>query len=104
MWSLSLVAAASVISTLGGASAVEVAQGLGCVVGVTAVATLGGQVVSKRRGLVQGWLLVIFAFAWSAGLYAYHLIDRPGAGGSAGLAEAQRLIAIGESSYVLGAA
>lgn len=101
MWTVSLAAAAAVVSSLTGSPAVDVVEGLGWVVGVMAVATIGVQVVSKRRGLVQGWLLLVFAVIWSAGLYAYHLIDVPGADGS-GLGSARVLIAVGDASYALG--
>lgn len=102
VWFLSLVAASAVGSGLRGASALEVVEAIGWVVGVMTVATIGALVVSKRRGLIQGWLLVVFSFLWSAGLYAYHFIEGPPADTTPGLTDAQWLIAIGDVFYVLG--
>lgn len=101
-WSLSLVAATAVASRLRDASVGEIAEAFGWVVGIMSVATLGALVVSKRRSLLQGWLLVTFSFFWSFGLFAYHLIALGSDNRASGLVIAHRLIAVGEVAYVLG--
>ncbi|HZD00498.1 MAG TPA: GAF domain-containing sensor histidine kinase [Actinomycetes bacterium] len=101
VWLLTLVAVSAVASGVKEASTLEMAEALGWIVGVMAVATLGALVVSRRRSLIQGWLLVIFSMSWAVGLYAYHLIEVPVAAPSSGLDRAQRLIALGDSAYVV---
>jgi signal transduction histidine kinase len=78
----------------------DVAEALSWTIGVMAVATIGALVVSQRRSLIQGWLLVAFSLAFSIGFYAYHYLRLPSADLSA-LDEAQRLIAIGDSAFVI---
>jgi signal transduction histidine kinase len=99
VWALTLVAAATVFPSLRGAAPSETVEGLGLVAGVSMVATIGALVVSRRPALTQGWLLLTFAFLWSLGLAANHLLDVPAV--VDGLAAARRAIAVGESAHVL---
>jgi signal transduction histidine kinase len=99
VWALTVVAAATVFPSLRGAAPPETVEGLGLVVGVSMVATIGALVVSRRPALTQGWLLLAFAFLWSLGLAANHLIDVPAV--VDGLAAARRAIAVGEAAPVL---
>ncbi len=100
VWFLSLVAASAVGSGLRGASLLDIAEAVGWVVGVMTIATIGALAVSRRRSLIQGWLLVLFSFLWSLGLYIHHLIELP-ADSPRRLADAQRLIAAGDLAYMV---
>lgn len=99
VWAMTIVAAATVFPGLRGAAPPEIVEGVGLVAGVWMVATIGALVVSRRPALTQGWLLLAFAFLWSLGLAAYHVIDLPAV--VDGLAAARRAIAIGEVAHSL---
>ncbi|HET8785767.1 MAG TPA: histidine kinase dimerization/phosphoacceptor domain-containing protein, partial [Candidatus Limnocylindrales bacterium] len=99
VWALTVLAAATVFPGLRGASPAQAVEALGLVAGVSVVATTGALAVSRRPTLTQGWLLLAFAFLWSLGLAAYHLLDVPAV--VDGLEAARRAIAIGEVAHVL---
>jgi signal transduction histidine kinase len=101
VWTVTFIAVASFIPTLPGASPLYIAEAASWTLGVMAVASIGALVVSRRRSLVQGWLLVAFSLALSIGFYAYHFLRLPEADPHADLAASQRLIAIGDSAFVL---
>jgi signal transduction histidine kinase len=100
VWFIALVALSSFIPTLVDSTVLDVAEAGSWTAGVMAVATIGALVVSRQRSLIQGWLLVGFSLALSIGFYAYHFLRLPDADLSA-LDEAQRLIAIGDSAFVI---
>jgi signal transduction histidine kinase len=102
VWLICLVALFSFVPTLRDPTILDVAAGLSWTVGVLAVATIGALVVTERKSLVQGWLLVVFAVLWSAGLATYYVMQFPGADPSSDLAGAQRLIALADTLIALG--
>ncbi|HXV70902.1 MAG TPA: histidine kinase [Acidimicrobiia bacterium] len=106
VWFLALVMFSGISSGLRGASGTSLLAGLGWIVGVMAIATLGALVAWKRRSLIQGWLLAAFAFFWALALYSYHFFGFPfigsGSDSTRELSVIRALIAVGDSSIVLG--
>lgn len=106
VWLVALVMFSGISSGLRGISGVSLLAGLGWIVGVMAIATLGALVAWKQRSLVQGWLLVAFAFFWALALFSYHFFGFPfigsGTDSTLELSVIRALIAIGDSSIVLG--
>jgi signal transduction histidine kinase len=94
-----------VTSGLRDVSGLPLLAGVGWIVGVMAIATLGALVVWRRRSLVQGWLLTGFAFFWAVALFAYHFFGFPflgvGALSTLDLSLVRTLIAIGDSAFAL---
>ena len=105
VWFLTLVMFAGIASGLREVSGMPLLAGLGWIVGLIAIATLGALVVWKRRSLVQGWLLTGFAFFWTLGLFSYHFFGFPFIGvesdSTLNLGLIRTLIAIGDSAFVL---
>lgn len=105
VWSLAVVMFSGVMSGLRDVSGVALLAGLGWIIGVMAIATLGALVVWRRGSLVQGWLLTGFAFFWAMGLFAYHFFGFPyirvGSLSTLDLGLVRTLIAIGDSAFAL---
>ena len=102
VWLICVFALASFVPPLTEPTVLDVAEGLSWMLGVLAVATLGALVVSKQKGLVQGWLLVVFSLLWSAGLFLYNYLRLPGTDPASDLAGAQRLVALADTLIAVG--
>ncbi len=102
LWLACLVALFSFVPTLRAPTVLDVAAGFGWTMGVLAVATIGALVVSKHKGPVQGWLLVVFSVLWSAGIFIYNYLRLPGTDPSSDVASAQRLIAVADALIAVG--